>query len=105
MVVKFGEGSGRFNPGFNETEQVKLLAVNPVRECDIAERMKNGADDESTDSEDCKASMCHSVSPDRTKLRETAIVLAMQRTAGDSRLGTDAVGVLLTSRELQGRMI
>jgi len=105
VVVKFGGGSGRFNPGFEETGQVRFLAVNQVRECDIAKRMKNGADVESTDSEDCRTRVCHSVSPDRTKLREEAIVLAMQRTAGDSRLGTDAVGVLLTSRELQGRMI
>jgi len=62
------------------------LAVNPVRECDIAKRMKNRADVESTYSEDCRVRVCHSVSPDRTKLREEAIVLAMQRTAGDSRL-------------------
>ena len=105
MVVKFGGGSGRFNPGLYETEQVRLLAVNPVTECDRAKRMKNAADVESTDSEDCRTRVCHSVSPDRTRMREEAIVLAMQRTAGDSRLGTDAVGVLLTSRELQGRMI
>ena len=52
-----------------------------------------------------RARVCHSVSPDRTKLREEAIVLAMQQTAGDSRLGTDAAGVLFTSCELQGRMI
>ena len=67
--------------------------------------MKNGADVESTYSEDCRTRVCYSVSPDRTKLREKEIVLVMQRTAGDSRLGTDAVGVLLTSRKLQGRMI
>ena len=85
-MVKFGGGSGRFNPGLYETEQVRLLAVNPVTECDIAERMKNGADVESTDSEDCRARVCYSVSPNRTKLREKEIVLVMQRTAGDSRL-------------------
>ena len=45
------------------------MAVNPVRECDIAKRMKNGADVESTDSEDCKG---QGVSLSVTRKDETA---------------------------------
>jgi len=40
-------GSGGFNPGFGETEEVRFMAINQGR----VERMKYGADVESTDGE------------------------------------------------------
>ena len=47
--------SGGFNPGFGETEEVRFVTVNQVRECVRVERMKNGTDVKSTDAEVCRA--------------------------------------------------
>jgi len=60
--LKFSRGSGRFDSGFGETEEVRFMTVNQVRECDRVERMKNGADVESLPGQD--SIHCH-LSPDR----------------------------------------
>jgi len=71
--------------------------------------MENGADNESTDSEVCRARIQFSATRKeekgerkRTAEAECALVSEQEK---NSRLGTGAAGVLLTSREVQGKMI
>jgi len=54
-VQKFSSGRSGFDPSFSETEKVKVVGVDQIRQCSRMKRMENGADDESAQSEICWA--------------------------------------------------
>jgi len=60
-IEEFCRGSGGFNPCFGETEEVRVVTISQVRGCGSVERMKNGADIESADSEFCYVSFLSQV--------------------------------------------
>jgi len=79
------------------------VTIDRVTEYGRVDRIKNGADIESTDSEVCRATIQFSVTRKEEKCEkkrstEAESVLASEHEE-DSRLGTDAVRVLLTSRK------
>ena len=84
------------------------MGVDQTRQCSRMKRMKNGADVESAQSEVCWARIQFNVTrkeeegeEKRTAETECTLVCEEQK---DCRLGRNAVGVLLASREVQGRM-
>ena len=46
-VQKFSSGGSGFDPSFSETEKVRVVGVDQIRQCSRMNRMKNGADVES----------------------------------------------------------
>ena len=46
-VQKFSGGGSGFDPGFSETEKVRVVGVDQIRQCSRMKRMENGADVES----------------------------------------------------------
>ena len=100
-------GSG-FDPSFNKAKMVRVVGVDQIRQCSRMKRMKNGADVESAQSEVCWARIQFNVTrkkekgeEKRTAEMECALASKEQK---NCRLGRNAVGVLLASREVQGRM-
>ena len=107
-VQKFSGGGSGFDPGFSETEKVRVVGVDQIRQCSRMKRMENGADVESAQSEVCWAKIQFNVTRKEEKgeekrTAETECELASEEQK-DCRLGRNAVGVLLASREVQGRM-
>ena len=107
-VQKFSNGGSGFDPSFSETEKVRVVGVDQIRQCSRMKRMKNGADVESAQSEICWARIQFNVTRKEEKgeekrTAETECTLASEEQK-DSRLGRNAVGVLLASGEVQGRM-
>ena len=102
---KYGGGSGVFNPGFSETKEVRVVSTDQIRQCGRMERMKNGADIESTGSEFRRASIQFNVTRKEEKCEKRRTTEAESVPASeqqeDSRLCTDTVGVLMTSHEVQ----
>ena len=106
-VQKFSSGGSGFDPSFSKAEKVRIVGVDQIRQCSRMKRMENGADVESAQSEVCWARI-QLMSPERRKKarrsglrKECALASKEQK---DCRLGRNAVGVLLASSELQGRM-
>jgi len=90
ITEKFSGCSGGFNPGFDETEEVRVVSIDQVRESNRVEGMKNGADIKSTDSEKFAGPAISSVSPERRKRREAdyrSRECAGERTAGRQQTG------------------
>ena len=84
------------------------MGVDQIRQCSRMKRMENGADVESAQSEICWARIHFSVTRKEEKgeekrTAETECALASEEQK-DCRLVRNAVGVLLASREVQGRM-
>jgi len=107
-VQKFSSGGSGFDPSFSETEKVRIVGVDQIRQCSRMKRMENGADVESAQSEICWARIHFSVTRKEEKgeekrTAETECALASEEQK-DCRLVRNAVGVLLASREVQGRM-
>ena len=108
-VQKFSSGgSAAFDPSFSETEKVRVVGVDQIRQCSRVKRMENGTDVESSQSEVCWARIQFNVTRKEEKgeekrAAETECALASDEQK-DCRLGRNAVGVLLASREVQGRM-
>jgi len=103
-VQKFSSG----DRSFSETEKVRVVGVDQIRHCSRMKRMENGVDVESAQSEVCWARIQFSVTRKEEKgeekqTAETECALASEEQK-DCRLGRNAVGVLLASRKVQGRM-
>ena len=84
------------------------MGVDQIRQCSRMKRLENGADVESAQSEVCWARIQFNVTRKEEKGEEKwtaetecALVSKEQK---DCRLGRNAVGVLLASGEVQGRM-
>jgi len=93
---------------FSETEKVRIVGVDQIRQCSRMKRLDNGADVESAQSEVCWARIQFNVTRKEEKgeekrTAETECTLASKEQK-DCRLGRNAVGVLLASGEVQGRM-
>jgi len=102
-VQKFSSGGSGFDPIFSETEKVRVVGVYKIRQCSRMKRMENGADVESAHSEICWARIQFSVTRKEEKgeeklTAETECALASE-VQKDCRLGRNAVGVLLASRD------
>ena len=54
-VQKFSGGGTGFDPGFSETEKVRVVGVDQIRQCSRMKRVENGADVENAQSEVCWA--------------------------------------------------
>ena len=54
-VQKFSSGGDGFDPSFGETDKVRVVGVDQIRQCSRMKRMENGADVESAQSEVCWA--------------------------------------------------
>ena len=54
-VQKFSSGGSGFDPSFSETEKVRVVGVDQIRQCSRMKRMENGADVERAQSEVCWA--------------------------------------------------
>ena len=107
-VQKFSSGGSGFDPILSETEKVRVVGVDQTRQCSRMKRMENGADVESAQSEVCWARIQFNVTRkegkgEEKRTAETECALASEEQK-DCRLGRNAVGVLLASREVQGRM-
>ena len=107
-VQKFSRGGSGFDPSFSETEKVRVVGVEKIRQCSRMKTMENGADVKSAQSEICWARIQFNVTRKEEKgeekrTAETECALASEEQK-DCRLGRNAVGVLLASREVQGRM-
>ena len=107
-VQKLSSGGSGFDPSFSETEKLRVVGVNQIRKCSRMKRMENGADVESVHSEVSWARIQFNVTRKEEKgeekrTAETECALASEEQK-DCRLGGNAVGVLLASREVQGRM-
>ena len=105
---KFSSGGSGFDPSFSETEKVRVVGVDQIKQCSRMKRMENGADVDSAQSEVCWARIQFNVARKEEKgeekrTAETECALAREEQK-DCRLGRNAVGVLLASREVQGRM-
>ena len=104
---KFSSGGSGFDPSFSETEKVSVVGVDNIRQCSRMKRMENGADVETAQSEICWTRIQFNVTRKEEKgekrTAETECALASKEQK-DCRLGRNAVGVLLASREVQGRM-
>ena len=92
--------------GFSKAEKVRVVGVDQIRECSRMKRMENGADVKRAQSEICWARIQFNVTRkeekgERTAETECALASKEQK---DCRLGRNVVGVLLASREVQGRM-
>ena len=105
---KFSSGGSGFDPCFSETEKVRVVDVDQIRRCSRMKRMENGADVECAQSEVCWARIQFNVTrkeekgeEKRTAEMECALVSKEQK---DCRLGRNAVGMLLASGEVQGRI-
>ena len=84
------------------------MGVDQTRQCSRMKRLENGVDVESAQSEVCWARVQFNVSRKREKgeekrTAETECALASKEQK-DCRSGRNAVGVLLASGEVQGRM-
>jgi len=84
------------------------VGVDQIRECSRTKRMENGADVESAQSEVCWARIQFNVTRkkengEEKRTAETECTLESKEQK-DCRLGRNAVGVLLASGEVQGRM-
>ena len=100
-------GSG-FDPSFSKAKKVRIVGVDQLRQCSRMKRLENGADVESAQSEVCWARIQFSVTRKEEKgeekrTAETECALASKEQK-ECRLGRNAVGVLLASGEVQGRM-
>ena len=107
-VQKFGSGGTGFDPSFSKAEKVRIVGVDQIRQCSRMKRLENGADVESAHSEVCWARIQFNVTRkeekgDEKRTAETECALASKEQK-DCRLGRNAVGVLLASGEVQGRM-
>jgi len=107
-VQKFSCGGSGFDPSFSKTEEVRVVGVDQIRQCSRLNRMENGADVESAQSEVCWAGIQFNVTrkkekgeEKRTAVTDCALASKEQK---DCRLGRNAVGVLSASGEVQGRM-
>jgi len=94
--------------GFSKAEKVRVVGVDQIRECSRIKRMENGADVKRAQSEICWARIQFNVTRkeekgEKKRTAETECALASKEQK-DCRLGRNAVGVLLASREVQGRM-
>ena len=49
-VQKFSGGGSWFDPGFSETEKVRVVGIDQIRQCSRMKKMENGADVESAQS-------------------------------------------------------
>jgi len=108
VVQKFSSGGSGFDPSFSKTEKVRLVGVDQIRQCSRIERMENGVDVESAQSEVCWAMIQFNVTRKKEKgeekwTTETECALASKEQK-DCRLGRNEVGVLSASHEVQGRM-
>ena len=103
----FSSGGSGFDPSFSKAEKVRIVGVDQIRQCSRMKRLENGADVESAQSEVCWAKIQFNVTRMEEKgekrTAETECALASEEQK-DCRLGRNAVGVLLVSREVQGRM-
>jgi len=50
-VKKFSSGGSGFDPSFSETEKVRVVGIDQIRECSRMKRMKHRVDVESAQSE------------------------------------------------------
>ena len=106
-VQKFSSGGSGFDPSFSKAEKVRIVGVDQIRQCSRMKRL-DGADVESAQSEVCWARIQFNVTRkeekgDEKRTAETECALASEEQK-DCRLGRNAVGVLLASGEVQGRM-
>jgi len=107
-VQKFSSGGSGFDPSFSKTEKVRVVGVDQIRQCSRMKRLENGADVERAQSEVCWARIQFNVirkneKGEEKRTAETECALAGKEEK-DCRLGRNAVGVLLASGEVQGRM-
>jgi len=107
-VQKFSSGGSGFDPSFSKTEKVRVVGVDQIRQCSRMKRLENGADVDSAQSEVSWARIQFNVTRKNEKgeekrTTETECALASKEQK-DCRLGTNAVGVLSASGEVQGRM-
>jgi len=106
-VQKFNSGGSGFDPSFSKAEKVRIMGVDQIRQCSRMKRLENGADVESAHSEVCWARIQFNATRKEEKgekrTAETECALASKEQK-DCRLGRNAVGVLLASGEVQGRM-
>ena len=109
-VQKFNSGGSGFDPSFSETEKVRVrvVGIDQITQCSKMKRMENGADVDSAQSEVSWARIQFNVTRKNEKgeekrTTETECALASKEQK-DCRLGTNAVGVLSASGEVQGRM-
>ena len=108
QVQKFSSGGSGFDPSFSKAEKVRVVGVDQIRQCSRMKKLENGADVESAQSEVRWARIQFNVTrkeekgeEKRTEKTDCALASKEQK---DCRLGRNAVGVVLASGEVQGRM-
>ena len=103
-VQKFSGGGSGFDPGFSETEKVRVVGVDQIRQCSRMKRLENGADVESAQSEVCWARIQFNVIRKKEKGEEKRNTETECALASKEQKDCRLVGVLSVSGEVQGRM-
>ena len=75
-MCKFGWCGCRFNPGFGETEEVRMVCLNNIRQGSRVQRMKDRTDIESTQAEVARARIELDVSREQEKSEERRAITA-----------------------------
>jgi len=78
-VQKFSSGGSGFDPSFSETEKVRVVGFDKIRQCCRMNRMENGADVESAQSEICWARIQFNVARKKGRRRGNGVRAGEQR--------------------------
>jgi len=91
VVQKFSSGGSGFDPSFSKTEKVRFVGVDQIRQCSRIERMENGVDVESAQSEVGWATIQFNVTRKRGKVRRSGLRKRSVRWRAKSRKTADWV--------------